>query len=174
MRKDTFWFNHDFNARNDERILELRSNFGAESYGVFWMLIETMAENTNGGIKYSLIGGLSLGYGVAKGRLKEIIDFAIAIGLFYEVDGFIFSKRFDKFKQFRGKFSEKGREGAAKRWGNAKNNGGVIGGLSSGNGQVNAKDNIREDNIGYNISLKKEEKTFGEEDDQKFNSPLPY
>ena len=64
MAKDSFWFKHDYNARNDEKVLELRSVYGAEGYGVFWMLVESMAETEIGGLKASLIGGLSLGYGV--------------------------------------------------------------------------------------------------------------
>ena len=44
MSKDTFWFKHDYNARNDEKILELRSIHGAEAYGVYWMIVETMAD----------------------------------------------------------------------------------------------------------------------------------
>ena len=72
MAKDTYYFSHDYNARNDEKILELRSEFGAEGYGVFWMIVETMAENENGGIKASLIGGLSLAFGVTKETIKKI------------------------------------------------------------------------------------------------------
>jgi len=117
MPKDAFYFQHDYNARNDDKILELRSQFGAEGYGVFWMIIETMAENDDGGLKASLIGGLSLGYGVAKGWLSEFITACVSIGLFYEKDGYYFSKRLLTHKEFRQYLSEKGKEGAAKKWG---------------------------------------------------------
>jgi len=117
MAKDTYYFSHDYNARNDEKILELRVKYGAEGYGLFWMLVETMAENENGGAKASLIGGLSLGYGVAKEKLVEFIDYCVSIELFFEEDGFIFSRRMKKHKDFRLTLSEKGKEGAKKRWG---------------------------------------------------------
>lgn len=117
MAKDSFWFKHDYNARNDERILELRSEHGAEAYGIFWMLVETMAENENGGVKASLIGGLSHGYGVAKNKLKEIIDFCIGVGLFFENEGYYFSNRLLRHKKERQFLTEKGKDGAEKRWG---------------------------------------------------------
>ncbi|MES2287412.1 MAG: Lin1244/Lin1753 domain-containing protein [Bacteroidota bacterium] len=117
MAKDTFWFKHDYNARNDEKILELRSLHGAESYGIYWMIVETMADNDNGGINKKLLGGLSGGYGVAKGRLQEIIECCLEIELFYEKDGFYYSGRMLRHKKEREVYSVKGKEGAEKRWG---------------------------------------------------------
>mgnify|MGYP001572489914 CR=1 FL=1 len=38
MAKDTYYFSHDYNARNDEKILELRVKYGAEGYGLFCTL----------------------------------------------------------------------------------------------------------------------------------------
>jgi len=116
MAKETFYFQHDYNARNDDKILELRSKYGAEGYGIFWMIIETMAENENGGAKAGLIGGLSLGYGVAKERLIEVFEYCLEIGLFYEDAGYYYSKRLLTHKEFRKSLSENGAIGAAKRW----------------------------------------------------------
>ncbi len=117
MAKETFYFTHDYNARNDDKILELRSIHGVEGYGVFWMIVETMAENSNGGVKATLIGGLSLGYGVAKDRLIAIFQTCLEIGLFYEKDGFYFSKRMSTHKNLRVRLSDAGKAGAEKRWG---------------------------------------------------------
>jgi Domain of unknown function (DUF4373) len=116
---NAYWFDHDYNARNDDRILELRAEFGAEGYGVFWMIIETMAENTNGGVKATLIGGLSLGYGVTKDRLIAIIDFCTKMGLFYEEHGVIFSRRLMEHKSKRKTLSDAGLKGAEARWKNS-------------------------------------------------------
>ena len=57
MAKETFYFQHDYSARNDERILELRAEFGWEGYGIYWAILESIAENTNGGINRVAIGG---------------------------------------------------------------------------------------------------------------------
>lgn len=117
MPKESFYFRHDYNARNDDKILELRSKYGAEGYGVFWMIIETMAENENGGAKATLIGGLSLGYGVAKEYLIGLFAYCLDVGLFYEESGYYYSKRLLTHKEFRKVLSENGSAGAAKRWG---------------------------------------------------------
>jgi len=117
MGKETYWFRHDHNARGDEKILELRSEFGAEGYGVFWMIVETMAENSNGGVQKNLIGGLSLGYGVPKDRLCEIFSFCLRVELFFEKDGYYFSNRILKHKESMSNFAEYGKIGAKKRWG---------------------------------------------------------
>ena len=146
MAKDSFWFKHDYNARNDEKILELRSEFGAEGYGIYWMLVETMAETDSGGAKASLIGGLSHGYGVAKQRLSEIINYCLSVELLYEKDGFYFSKRLDKHKIERKEFSIKGSEGAEKRW--AKNRG-AIGGAMQRRGEEKREEKKREEIVGF-------------------------
>jgi hypothetical protein len=117
MAKQTFYFSHDYNARNDEKILELRSEFGAEGYGIFWMLVETMAENDNSGIKASLLGGLSLGFGVAKDVLNSVIGKCLELKLFHEEDGYYFSNRLLSHKEYRKTLSENGKKGAGLRWG---------------------------------------------------------
>lgn len=117
MPKETFYFSHDYNARNDEKILELRAEFGPEGYGIFWMIVETMAENDNCGIKASLLGGLSLGFGVAKNKLYDIIKKCVELNLFYENEGYYFSNRLLSHKLHRQKLSESGKKGADLRWG---------------------------------------------------------
>jgi hypothetical protein len=128
MAKDSFWFKHDYNARNDEKILELRSIHGAEAYGIYWMIVETMADNNNGGINASLMGGLSGGYGVLKPRLCEIIKCCIEVGLFYEEEGYYFSNRMLRHKEERKFFSEQGKRGVQIR----EKRRGAYGGLKRG------------------------------------------
>lgn len=42
--KDVYYFSHDCNARNDEKVLALRSVYGLEGYAVYFMLIEILRE----------------------------------------------------------------------------------------------------------------------------------
>lgn len=137
MAKDTFWFKHDYNARNDEKILELRSICGAEGYGIYWMIVESMADSSNGGINASLMGGLSGGYGVLKPRLIEIISCCIEVGLFHEKDGYYFSNRMLKHKEERKYFSDMGKLGVETR----EKRRGAYGGLKRGE-QRRGKENI--------------------------------
>ena len=105
--------------------MEIRSEFGLEAYGLFWMILEVMAENENGGVKTSLIGGLSVGFGVAKDRLLLFINFCVKIDLFYEDSGFLFSKRMLHHKDYRKLLSDAGRAGAEKMWGGRRGANGI-------------------------------------------------
>lgn len=115
--KDKFYFDHDYNARNDDKIMEMRSEYGAQGYGVFWMIVETMVENDNGGLNKGLMGGLSHGYGVAKDWLIPFVEYCIKIDLFFEKEGIVYSERALIHKEFRRSLSEAGTAGAKKRWG---------------------------------------------------------
>ena len=47
MPKDTFYFSHDYNARNDEKIKRLIRKHGMQGYGVFWSIVEELYNNAN-------------------------------------------------------------------------------------------------------------------------------
>lgn len=47
MKKDTFYFSHDYTARSDEKIKNLLYNLGYEGYGIYWALIEELYQNAN-------------------------------------------------------------------------------------------------------------------------------
>jgi hypothetical protein len=51
MAKDAYYFPHDSNARNDPKILAMRSVYGSEGYGWYWMIIEMLREQTDYKIK---------------------------------------------------------------------------------------------------------------------------
>jgi len=45
MRKDTFWFSHDYNSRTDGKVLKLRMKHGMEGLGVYWCIVEMLYED---------------------------------------------------------------------------------------------------------------------------------
>lgn len=47
MAKDTFYFSHDYNVRNDIKIKKLINKHGFLGYGLFWAIIEDLYNNTN-------------------------------------------------------------------------------------------------------------------------------
>ena len=47
IAKNTFYFSHDYNTRNDEKIKELIFNYGMSGYGIYWSIIEELYQNTN-------------------------------------------------------------------------------------------------------------------------------
>lgn len=117
MKKSSYFFDHDYNARNDEKVLQLRSEFGAEGYGVYWMILESMAESSDGAIHRVAIGGLSLSYGIPKEKLTAIIDYTIGVGLLKEsVPGDIVSSRMIAHKARIEAMRKAGKRGAEKRW----------------------------------------------------------
>lgn len=47
MKDNSYYFKHDCNARQDEKILALRMKLGWEGYGLYWALIEKLRESEN-------------------------------------------------------------------------------------------------------------------------------
>ena len=45
MRKDTFYFPHDYSCTNDPKIQALLGKYGATGYGIFWRLVEMLHED---------------------------------------------------------------------------------------------------------------------------------
>lgn len=47
MSKSAFYFPHDSNARNDDKIIAVRMRHGATGYAVYFMILEKLLESTN-------------------------------------------------------------------------------------------------------------------------------
>ena len=45
--KDTYYFSHDYNARNDHKIKKLIRKHGMQGYGIFWAIVEELYNNAN-------------------------------------------------------------------------------------------------------------------------------
>ena len=121
---DSFYFPHDNNSFNDDKILAIREKFGLEGYGLFWATLESMSRN-EGYVITPLIGGLSLGYGVAKDTLLNFLDFCAEIGLFKKDKKGYYSQRIIEHLEQRKLFKESGKKGAEKRWKDRGANGGA-------------------------------------------------
>ena len=44
MAKEAYYFSHDANARNDPKISAMRSMYGTEGYGRYWIIVEMLRE----------------------------------------------------------------------------------------------------------------------------------
>ena len=114
----SYYFPHDYDAMSDDKLLQVRGEYGLEGYALFWMCLETMAKNENGHIKTNLIGGLSLGYGLAKERLLAYLEFCREVDLFqYDKERGYSSKRMLDHHEYVASLSKNGKLGALKRWG---------------------------------------------------------
>ena len=157
--KDTFYFQHDYNAANDQKILRLRAKFNnAEGYGVYFMILEAMAQEENGCLDNDCIAQLSLSYGLAIEQLKAVINYCVEIGLFILYDGGLYSKRMIEHKNFRRERSLSGKRGAKTRWENSS----AIAQPMAQPMQRKGKERKEKKNKGNNIIPKHKYSTFEE------------
>lgn len=75
--KETFYFTHDYNASQDPKILNMLSEQKWEGYGLYWMLIEKLAE-AKGKLLFSDLKGIAFSTHTDEKTLKKIIcDFSL-------------------------------------------------------------------------------------------------
>ena len=114
MPKDTFYFSHDYNARNDEKIKRLIRKHGMVGYGIFWSIVEDLYNNANAlrtdyeGIAYDLRSDSDLVASVVN-------DFDLFI---FNGDYFGSNSVQERLEQRNDK-SAKARKSASYRWENA-------------------------------------------------------
>ena len=116
------WFSHDSDARNDSKILNLRMRYGAAGYGVFFMLIERLREETNYmSIKdYNAIAfDLRVDAAVVKSVVEDFGLFAFTDDgeCFYSESLYGRMEIKDEKSAIR---SEAGKKGAKNRWSDSK------------------------------------------------------
>ena len=51
--KDAYYFSHDFNARNDQRLVKVRMQYGMEGYGIYFGIIEILRETQDYTLEYT-------------------------------------------------------------------------------------------------------------------------
>lgn len=120
--KTTNYFTHDSNARNDERIVRLRMKHGAEGYGVFFMLLERMREETDYmSVKdYNMI---AFDLRVDAAIVESVVeDFGLFVftedGKYFYSESF--TQRMELKDSIRKQRSEIGKKGNMERWGAAQ------------------------------------------------------
>lgn len=125
--KDEIWFKHDKNARRDPKIQALRAKLGPEGYGIYFMLIEVMAEQAGYRLeKFPLmVAGLSIELGVKEELLEKVLGFIITeCELFRQDDTHIWSesllRRMSAYDETRKKRADSGRIGGFARHSSSK------------------------------------------------------
>lgn len=144
--KDTYYFPHDYNAAHDQKILKLRAKHdNALGYGIYFMILEMMAQEPTGILPDDFIETFNLSYGFpntlangsANGYTSDVLQTCIDLGLFIKDKTGIYSKRMLEHKGFRQERSISGQKGAKNRWNNNSANGSAI---TSANNSANAKE----------------------------------
>jgi hypothetical protein len=121
MAKDTFYFSHDYNARNDAKIKKLLSKHGYLGYGLFWAIIEDLYNNTN--VLRLDYDSISFDLRCEINTIKSIInDFDLFV---FEGETFG-SLSVQKRLEERNAKSESARKSVLKRWENKEKNTNVL------------------------------------------------
>lgn len=111
--KETFYLKHDYNARNDEKILKLRTKYGAEGLGIYWMLVEKLAESSEGRLLLADIP--SIAYELHS-ECERITDVIRTYGLFELNEEYFWSKRLMQDLAERNEICKKAKLSAKVRW----------------------------------------------------------
>jgi hypothetical protein len=142
MKKDAFYFSHDYNAHNDVKILYMRHQLGMEGYGIYWFLIESLAD-AGGFLPLDLIPVLAAQMQSSDAKVNAIVT---KFDLFQILENQFFSVRLNNHLEVRHTLSEYGKKGALARW-NKDKNGGAI-------GDANAKERKGKEIKGKEIKVK--------------------
>lgn len=112
--KDTYYFPHDYNAMQDEKIKMLIRRHGMEGYGIFWGIVEMLYNNANA--LRTDYEGIAYDMRTNSDKIESIInDFELFI-----VDGDTFgSMSVERRLNERKEKSRKAKESASYRWDNA-------------------------------------------------------
>ena len=120
--KQTYYFQHDYNAHKDPKCSALINDLGTEGYGVYWALIEILHEQGGKLKKFpKLWDGIAFELRVEKDKLVKQIEAMVRdYELLVEDDNFIWSERvLRNFEERNNKY-------------NLKAEAGRIGGIKSG------------------------------------------
>lgn len=117
--RDTYYFPHEYNAKDDPKCEQLISAMGMEGYGIFWALLEVLRSQPGYTYPLSNIPIIAHKYYTTEEQVRRVVyDF----GLFSIVEGSIFFSqglinRMRPLDERRAKQSIGGKSGAERRWG---------------------------------------------------------
>jgi hypothetical protein len=111
MGKDTYFFTHDYNARNDLKLAALREDYGMEGVGIYWCLVEMLYEE-GGYINLSQVDNITKVLRTNTTVLRNIID-----SILFKNDGErLWSESVLRRLEQRQKRSELARQSVLKRY----------------------------------------------------------
>lgn len=120
MAKEAYYFSHDSNARHDPKITAMRSVYGSEGYGWFWILVELMREADGYKLdlqkKYSMNAYAMQMHTDCTTAEKFIHDCIHEFGLFETNGEQFWSRSLLRRMEYWDQISEKRRVAAQARW----------------------------------------------------------
>jgi DnaD/phage-associated family protein len=122
MSKEAYYFSHDSNARNDPKILALRSEYDIQGYGIYWVIIEMLREQEDFKLPkknyiWNAIAMQVHSNDFAKEDAKSFVEFCINdCDLFVDDEKHFWSNSLLKRMEKKNELSEKRAAAAKKRW----------------------------------------------------------
>lgn len=117
-RRDTYYFPHEYNAKDDPKCEQLIWELGMEGYGMFWALLEVLRAQPDYTYPVANIPIVAKKYNADMDKMRRVVfDF----GLFSIVEERIFfsnglTSRMRVLDERRKRLSEAGKKGMAERW----------------------------------------------------------
>ncbi|MCP3026635.1 DnaD domain protein [Halobacillus sp. A5] len=141
--KNTYYFSHDGNARNDPKILSMRSVYGSEGYGWYWIIIEMLREQNDYKIKINKYTWNALAMQLqcnADAAHRFASDCINEFELLHTDGEYFWSESLLKRMEVKDTKSEKAKKAAQARWKKKARQDGDSSGKSSEDKKSNAKD----------------------------------
>ena len=117
--KDAYYFPHDSNARNDQRLLRVRMKYGMEGYGIYFGIIEILREQSDYKLGSCQFESIAYDLRVDKDMVKDILYNHWLFEIGRDIDkeeAYFFSKslkrRMEKLDLIKQKRAEAGRIGS--------------------------------------------------------------
>jgi hypothetical protein len=121
MSKDPYYFTHDANASSDPKMLAMLNNHGVAGYGMFWIIIERL-RNESG---YKLADkqynwdALAMQMHSKTDTVRKFVDYCCEIDLLVKDDGFFYSPSLLKRMIHLDNVRSSRKRAAESRWDNA-------------------------------------------------------
>ena len=116
--KDAYYFSHDSNARNDQRLMKVRMKYGPEGYGIYFMIIEILRDTENYTLNINDIQSICFD---TRAKNETVLDILKNYNLFVFEDDLFYSKslsrrmeKLDRIKEVRRESGKKGAIASAK------------------------------------------------------------
>lgn len=105
------YFSHDYDAREDEKIIDLLSDLGYEGYGIYWAIIEMLYKNK--GVMQTQYNRIAFALKADNNIVEKVIK---SYKLFKHSQTHFWSESVKARLKIRQEKSEKARESAYNRW----------------------------------------------------------
>ncbi|MEY2669754.1 MAG: hypothetical protein RLZZ577_70 [Bacteroidota bacterium] len=106
MDKDAFYFPHFSNARNDRKLKRVRKDLGLEGYGIYFMLLEVLRDQTEYTYPYQDIDLLADEFNTSTAKIEAVLNMyglfnKDSNNMFYSPNFYEYMKPYLKMKEQR-------------------------------------------------------------------------